>query len=268
MVLSAKIDAARALLASFGSTLVAFSGGVDSSLILKLAVDSLGPSKVLAVTVKSETSIPREVESAIEIARICRANHEVITFSDLDIPEIAANPPDRCYYCKRRRFSHLKRLGADSGYNVVVDGSNWSDRGDYRPGMKAQKELGIRSPLMECGFTKEEVRQLAIAYSLPNWNKPSDACLASRFPYGTPITARGLSQVARGETLLEALGLKQFRLRHHGTIARIEIPREQFNLVLQQSDSLIAGIKDLGYIYVTLDLEGFRSGSLNEAIPG
>jgi len=266
VVLAGKIDAARALFTGFGSVLVAFSGGVDSSVALKLAVDSLGPSKVLAITVNSETSVPQEMDSASEIARICQANHKIITFSNLAIPELVANPPDRCYYCKRNLFSYLQQLAASSGCNTVVDGSNWSDRGDHRPGMRAQKELGIRSPLMECGFTKDEIRQLARAYGLPNWSQPSNACLSSRFPYGTPITAQGLSRVARGEVLLHSLGLNQCRLRHHGTIARIEIPREQFTLVLEQSDSLVAKIKALGYAYVTLDLEGYRSGSLNEVI--
>jgi len=268
MLLVAKIDSIKTLLSSFESVLVALSGGVDSSVLLKLAADCLGPSRVMAATTRSETSTLEEIELASRIARICGVTHEVVPVSDLSIPEFAANPPGRCYYCQSNRFRLLRQIADDKGLKVVADGSNQSDQGDYRPGKKALIELGIRSPLKECGFTKDEIRQLAKSLSLPNWNQPSNACLSSRFPYGTPITAEDLARVAAGEKLLRSLGLTQCRLRHHGTIARIEAPPEEFSILLDSGrrGRLVAGIKDLGYTYVTLDLQGYRTGSLNEVM--
>ncbi|OPY58321.1 MAG: NAD synthetase [Pelotomaculum sp. PtaU1.Bin035] len=263
-----KIESVNTLLSSFGSVLVALSGGVDSSVLLKLAADCLGPSRVLAATTHSETSTPEEIELASRIAGICGVAHKIIPISDLSIPEFAANPVNRCYYCQSNRFRLLRQTADDKGFKVVLDGSNRSDQGDYRPGRKALIELGIRSPLKECGFTKDEIRQLAKSFELPNWNRPANACLSSRFPYGTPITAEDLARVAAGEKLLHSLGLTQCRLRHHGQIARIEATPEEFSIFLDpgQSKRLVAGIKDLGYTYVTFDLQGYRTGSLNEAI--
>lgn len=268
MTLADKVSFAHNLLSGFNSVLVALSGGVDSSVLLKMASDCLPKSQVLAVTARSEISTPDEMELARQIAEICGITHEIISISDLELPEFKANSPDRCYHCKLNRFSRFKQMAASRGLKVVVDGSSQSDLGDYRPGMRALKELGIRSPLLECGFTKEEIRQLAQDYGLPNWNRPSNACLASRFPYGTPITREDLSRVALGEALLRSLGLEQCRLRHYGKMARIEIDPRQFGLLLdpRQRLSLVASLKELGYIYVTLDLEGYRTGSLNEVI--
>ena len=268
MSLNDKIDSSRRLLAGYGSVLVALSGGVDSSVLLKLSVDTLGPDKVLAVTARSEISTPEELDLAAQVAGLCGVEHLMVTVSDLEVPGFISNPPDRCYHCKHHRFSLLKQLAANRELNMVIDGSNQSDLGDYRPGMRALNELGIRSPLLECGLTKEEIRQLARDFSLPNWNQPSNACLASRFPYGTPITVEALSRVARGEEMLRSLGLIQFRLRHYGDTARIEADPEQFSLLLapQQRLWLVNGLKNLGYTFITLDLEGFRSGSLNKAI--
>lgn len=267
-ILSDKLDSARALISSFESVLVALSGGVDSSVLLKLAASSLDSSRVLAITVRSETSTPEELGLAAKVAEACGVAHETIAVSDLDVPEFQANPPDRCYYCKRSRFSLLKQLARSRGLHVVLDGSNQSDLGDYRPGMRALKELGIRSPLLECGFSKGEIRQLGRDYGLPNWDRPPDSCLASRFPYGTPLTMDGLSRVAEGEALLRAMGLVQCRLRHHGDTARIETAPEKFALLLDSRHrlSLVDALKGLGYTYVALDLEGYRSGSLNEVI--
>ncbi|MDF9407668.1 ATP-dependent sacrificial sulfur transferase LarE [Pelotomaculum isophthalicicum JI] len=268
MKLVNKIDSINSLISSFGSVLVALSGGVDSSVLLKLAVDCLGPSRVLAATTHSETSTLEEIELAARIAGICGISHEIIPISDLSIPEFAANPANRCYYCQSSRFRMLRQTADAKGFKEVLDGSNQSDQGDYRPGQKALIELGIRSPLKECGFTKDEIRQLAKSFALPNWNRPANACLSSRFPYGTPITAEDLGRVAAGEKLLHSLGLTQCRLRHHGRIARIEAPPEEFSILLDpgQRGRLVAGIKDLGYAYVTLDLQGYRTGSLNEVI--
>lgn len=268
MIFVDKVESTYALLSSFGSVLVALSGGVDSSVLLKLASDCLPRCQVLAVTARSEISTPEELELAARVAVLCGITHEVVPVSDLEVSQFRANPPDRCYFCKLNRFSLLLQMAADRGLNTVVDGSNQSDLGDYRPGMRALNELGIRSPLLECGFTKDEIRQLAKEFGLPNWNQPSNACLASRFPYGTPITAEDLSRVARGENLLRSMGFKQCRLRHHGNTARIEINPGQFPHVLdsRQRLALVTAFKGLGYTYVVLDLEGFRSGSLNEVI--
>ncbi|NPV93384.1 MAG: ATP-dependent sacrificial sulfur transferase LarE [Firmicutes bacterium] len=268
MSLNDKIESVRGLLAGYGSVLVGLSGGVDSSVLLKLSVDTLGPDRVLAVTARSEISTPGELDLAARVAILCGVEHMMVESSDLRVPGFSSNPPDRCYHCKHHRFSLLRQLAVNRGLNAVLDGSNQSDLGDYRPGMRALHELGIKSPLLECGLTKEELRQLARASGLPNWNKPSNACLASRFPYGTPITAADLTRVARGEEMLRALGLVQFRLRHYGETARIEADPEQFALVTspEQRTWLVNGLKNLGYTFVTLDLEGFRSGSLNKAI--
>lgn len=266
--LAENISAAKTLISSFESILVALSGGVDSSVLLKLAVDCLGPSKVLAATTRSETTTPEELELAARIAGMCQVKHVVVPVFDLKIPEFTANPPNRCYYCQSNRFALLKQIAEDHGLKVVVDGSNYSDRDDYRPGQRALAELGIRSPLKECCFTKDKIRQVAKSFNLPNWNQPSNACLSSRFPYGTPITAENLARVAAGEKLLRSLGLTQCRLRHHGAIARIEALPGEFPIILDQDQSrrIVNGIKKLGYTYVTLDLQGYRTGSLNEAI--
>jgi len=266
--LADKINSVNSLISSFESVLVALSGGVDSSVLLKLAVDCLGPARVLAATTHSETSTQEEIELASHIAGICGATHEVIPISDLSIPEFAANPANRCYYCQGNRFRLLRQTADSKGIKEVLDGSNQSDQGDYRPGRQALIELGIRSPLRECGFTKDEIRQLAKSFALPNWNRPANACLSSRFPYGTPITVADLARVAAGEKLLHSLGLTQCRLRHHARIARIEAPPEEFSLLLDDARRrwLVAGIKELGYTYVTLDLQGYRTGSLNEVI--
>jgi uncharacterized protein len=267
-MLSGKIKSIQTLLTSYGSILIALSGGVDSSVLLKLAVDCLSRGQVLAATAHSEISTLKELELATQVAQICKVDHKIVFLSELEMPEFVANPPERCYYCKLKRFQLLQKLATQQGLQIVADGSNQSDQGDYRPGMKALTELGIRSPLLECGFTKDEIRGLAKDLGLPNWNQPSNACLASRFPYGTPITAENLSQVAQGEKLLHSFGLTDCRLRHHGTIARIEVPPTHFSIFLDQprGQSVVASIKSLGFTYVTLDLQGYRTGSLNEVI--
>jgi len=267
-MLSGKIKSIQTLLTSYDSVLVALSGGVDSSVLLKLAVDCLNCDQVLAATAHSEISTPKELELAAQVAQICKVEHKIVYLSELEVPEFVANPPERCYYCKLNRFRLLQKLAAQQGLQVVADGSNQSDQGDYRPGIKALTELGIRSPLLECGFTKDEIRELARTLGLPNWNQPSNACLASRFPYGTRITAKNLSQVAQGEELLHSLGLTCCRLRHHGTMARIEVPPAQFSFFLDpaRNQSVVTSIKNLGFAYVTLDLQGYRTGSLNEVI--
>lgn len=266
--LAEKKGRAESLLKSLGSVVVALSGGVDSSVLLRLAAGCLPRSKVLAVTVHSEVSTPRELELAAQVAALCGVSHEVVPLSDLEDPRFRENPPERCFYCKLNRFSRLREMAQKRGFNAVAEGSNVSDRGDYRPGMRALEELGIRSPLLECGLTKDEIRRLARDFGLPNWNHPANACLASRFPYGTAITAEDLARVGQGERLLHSLGFAAGRLRHHGKTARIEIDPEQFSRLLDPPTRqvLLSSLKRMGYAYVTLDLEGYRSGSLNEVI--
>lgn len=268
MLLVHKIHSLEKIMAGFDRILVALSGGVDSSVLLKLAVDCLGPDRVWAATIRSETSITEELELATQIAQLCQVIHKIIPVSDLSMAEFAANPPDRCYYCQSNRFRLLRQIARDQGLQAVMDGSHQSDRADYRPGQKALIELGIRSPLKEIGLTKDEIRQLAKSLRLPNWNQPANACLASRFPYGTLITKEGLARVAAGEKLLRSLGFIQCRLRHHGQIARIEVTPSDFPALLDhgRNGQLVDGIKKLGYAYVTLDLQGYRTGSLNEVM--
>jgi uncharacterized protein len=184
----------------------------------------------------------------------------------LDDPAVAANPPDRCYYCKRRIFSQLQQLAAERGLGAVVDGSNQDDLADHRPGRRALAELGVASPLLQAGLTKAEIRGLSHEMGLPTWNRPSMACLASRLPYGTPLTAAALQQVAQAEAVLDELGVGQRRVRHHGAVARLELEPADWPLVLEKRAELLARLRQIGYTYVTLDLAGFRSGSMNEVL--
>lgn len=248
--------------------LVALSGGVDSSLMAKLAYDTLGADNVLAVTVDSETTSSQEVLMAQHVTAALGIQHEVLTFSDLENTAFAANPIDRCYHCKHHLYKTLLDMAKQRGYSLVIDGTNASDDGDYRPGVQALKELGIVSPLKESNLTKAEIREMARTLALPNWDRPANACLASRFPYGVPITAIDLLRVDEGEALVRSLGVKICRLRHHGNMARIEVDASEVSrlLVGENRARLVEGIKALGYTYVTLDLEGYRMGSLNEEL--
>ena len=249
-----------------GSVLVAYSGGVDSAFLLKFAIDTLGQDKVAAVTAVSDTYKPDDLESAAALAKEIGARHIVVHTAEMDDPEYVANTPDRCYYCKKIRFSGLSGLLKELGIAHVVDGANMSDQGDYRPGERATKELGIRSPLREAGLYKSEIRELSRVSGLPNWDLPSQACLASRFPYGIALTPERLSLVYEAEKLVYGYGFGQARVRYHGNIARIEVPAEDFVKLIGHRPEIIERLKDLGFTYVTLDLQGFRSGSLNEAL--
>lgn len=261
-----KLDRLREILVSLGSVLVAFSGGVDSSFLLKMALDTLGPERVLAVTAASETYFPEEVEAARALAQSLGARHLVITTTELEQEEFATNPPERCYFCKRHLMSELVALARGEGLAAVVDGSNWDDLGDYRPGARAARELGVRSPLQEAGLTKAEIRAFSRQLSLPTWDKPSLACLASRFPYWTRITREELRQVAQAEGFLRQLGFRQLRVRHHGSLARIEVLPEDFSRLLQVAEQVRRRFQELGYVYVTMDLAGYRTGSMNEIL--
>jgi uncharacterized protein len=262
-------DGVRALVRSLGSAVVAFSGGVDSSVVLALAVEQLGADGVLAVTSRSETYVEEELREATRLAERLGAEHCVIETRELDIPGFSSNPPDRCYHCKAELFGRMLDIAGDRGFAAVVDGANLDDRGDHRPGIDAADELGVRHPLMESGLRKDAVRALARELGLPNWDKPAMACLSSRFPYGEPITRERLDMVARAEAFLRGAGYRQLRVRHHGITARIEVPKEQVAGLAADEDlrvELVSHLKNIGYRYVTLDLEGFRSGSMNEAL--
>ncbi|TCJ18465.1 ATP-dependent sacrificial sulfur transferase LarE [Rubrobacter taiwanensis] len=250
----------------YESALVAFSGGVDSSLALAAAVRTLGPERVLAVTSDNETYLPSELEPAREFAESLGVEHLIVETRELDNPDYARNPANRCYFCKSTLYSDLARLAAERGYACVIDGANADDEGDYRPGRQAARELGVVSPLSEAGLSKEEVRELARHLGLPTWDKPALACLSSRFPYGQKITPEKLQQVARAEEYLRSRGFRQVRVRHHGEIARLEVGDDELERAFAERKEIVAGLRDAGFLYVALDLAGYRSGSLNAAL--
>ncbi len=250
---------------------VAFSGGVDSSLLLKLSADALGRHNVLAVTTVSPLLQESELELAQSIAQMLGISHLLIEGRELESEEISANSPNRCYYCKRLKLSLLAAIAAERGYDWVLEGSNLTDTLDYRPGMRAMEECRIaRSPFLACSLDKEDIRQLARQNGLPNWNNPAQACLASRIPYGVLIDQTKLDSVARAEAGLRHLGLNSVRVRHHGDIARIEINPEQFGLLADASirNAIAEHIRACGFLYAALDLQGYRTGSLNEGLAG
>jgi uncharacterized protein len=264
---SAKLAKLQKILKSMNRVLIAFSGGVDSTLLVKTAADVLGKN-VLAVIASSETYPAQEIRQAKKIAERLGVLHKTIHTHEIKNPDFVKNPPLRCYHCKQELFSRLKSLAAKAGIPYVLDGQNADDVGDFRPGSKAGQELGVRSPLKEAGLTKAEIRRISRSFGLPTWNKPSLACLASRFPYYTKITIDDLKKVGKAENLLEDMGFGQLRVRHHGQIARIEIPLQDFPKILKPRlrRQIVDAFKKIGYPYVALDLAGYRSGSLNEPL--
>ena len=262
-----KDEKLKNILQEMGGVLVAFSGGVDSTFLLKTAHEVLGKN-VLAVIASSETYPQKEREEALRLAQKFNIRYKVIETKELESSDFVNNPPQRCYFCKKELFSKLKDIAEAEGIPYVLDGSNYEDTTDFRPGTKAAEELGIRSPLKEAHLRKSEIRQLSKRSSLPTWNKPSLACLSSRFPYYTKIDTKNLKQVAKAEEYLRKLGFTQVRVRHHGQIARIEIEPPEFPKITEKKvkEAVIKNFKKFGYIYVALDLAGFRSGSMNEPL--
>ena len=265
--LQQKYDRLRQILAEMAGAVIAYSGGVDSTLLLSVAHEVLG-DRVLAVTAFSELYPTGEGEAALELARSLGVRITTIKTSELGIEHFADNPPERCFYCKSELFSRLQDLAKAHALPFVADGSNADDLSDHRPGRQAAVDLGVRSPLMEAGLTKQDIRDLSKARGLPTWDKPSLACLASRFPYGHRITPEKLQQVGQAETFLRQQGFAQVRVRHHGDTARIEVEPDDIPRFLDDDlrRRVVDRLRELGFIYVTIDLQGFRSGSMNEAL--
>lgn len=263
-VLKGKTDKLNAILAGMEGCVIGFSGGVDSTLLFAVAVELLG-DRALAVTATSQTYPERELNEARELADRIGGRHLVVVSEELDIPEFRDNPRNRCYYCKKELFGKLREIADREGLQNVLDGTNVDDAGDVRPGRTAAAELGVRSPLEEAGFTKQDIRDLSRTLGLPTWDKPAFACLSSRFPYGTAITPERVGQVGLAEESLRGLGFRTLRVRYHGSVARVELGEGEFELATGiHRDEVVRLVKAAGFTYVALDLQGYRTGAMNE----
>lgn len=263
-----KLENLRQNIKKLKRILLAFSGGVDSTFLAKICIDVLGKDNVLAVTAKSGLVSPSELKEAVDIARNLKIPHKILDLDALDIPNFSDNPPQRCYYCKQELFSRFITLAKEEGLDFVIEGTNADDTEDFRPGRKAIRELGIKSPLRQSKLTKAEIRILSKELGLSTWDKPSFACLASRFPYGEKITREKLERVDQAEDYLRKMGFSQFRVRNHKDLARIEVLPSQIKKFMDKGlrEKIVKTLKNLGFAYVTLDLIGYRMGSMNEVL--
>lgn len=269
MPIKQKYEKLQEILRTMDSAVIAFSGGVDSTFLLRVARDVLGPEKVVALTATSPTYPQFEFEESRKLATELKVRQIVVESNELEIPGFSQNDPRRCYYCKQELFSICRQKAREMGFDVILDGSNTDDLKDYRPGREAARELAVRSPLMEADLTKDEIRDLSRELNLPTWHKQPFACLSSRFPYGTEITPERLTQVDRCETFLRQHSFRNYRVRYHGETARIEVAPEEISRLLDEQLRLevVQAFKEAGFTYVALDLEGYRTGSMNEATP-
>ncbi len=266
MGLQEKLNCLKRIILAYKSTVVAFSGGQDSAFLLKICALILPPDKILAVTAVSATYPQDELAKAKTLAKHIGARLKVIRTAELNNKKFTANSIARCYFCKQELFSKLIVIAKQNKLRFVLEASSLSDKKDYRPGNIAKRELKIKSPLSEAGFSKEDIRRLSKKLGLASWNKPSLACLASRIPYGVKITAQLLKRIDQAEAYLSSLGFRQVRLRHHNTLCRIEVDKSDICRLLDKRERIVERLKSFGYNYITLDLEGYRTGSLNEVI--
>ncbi|MBC7963760.1 MAG: ATP-dependent sacrificial sulfur transferase LarE [Steroidobacteraceae bacterium] len=267
ILLHEKSNRLRAILKDMGGCVIGYSGGVDSTLLFAVAAEVLG-NRALAVTATSKTYPERELNEARELAERIGGRHRVIVSEELDIPEFRENPRDRCYFCKKELFGKLRGIADEEGLEYVLDGTNLDDAADHRPGRIAADELKVRSPLEEAGFTKQDIRDLSREMGLSTWDKPAFACLSSRFPYGTAITPERVSQVGLAEESLRTLGFRTLRVRYHGSVARIELGQDEFAQATGAlRDQVVWLVKEAGFTYVALDLQGYRTGAMNEETP-